>query len=98
MLGQTLAHPVWMRPGFFVSGPRSKEFPVLDDILDLFNRRKRQHEADHRPSEPRSRLPFDVPFLEDDDDDAEWNRRHEDERHSPRRTSSSRQTRDDDWF
>jgi hypothetical protein len=88
-----------MRPGFFVSGPRSKEFSVFDDILDLFNRRKRQHEADHPSSEPRSRLPFDVPFRADDDDDDGWDRRrHDDERHSPRRPSSGKQTRDDDWF
>ncbi len=96
LLGQTLAHPIWMRPGFFVPGPHSKEFPVFDDILDLFSRRKREHDHERARPEPASRLPF---LDGDEDEQDEWDRsRQDDERRASRRPSSSRAEREDDWF
>lgn len=92
MLGQTLAHPVWMRPGFFVSGPQSKEFPVFDDILELFGR-KREHDARRTPEAPELRLPF----LDDEEQEERERSRREGER-QPGRHSPNRPTHDDDWF
>ncbi|MFN8664557.1 MAG: hypothetical protein U0075_21940 [Thermomicrobiales bacterium] len=71
---------------------------MLDDILDLFNRRKRQHDADRASSARNSGLPFDLPFLDDDDDEDGRDRRHDNERRSASRSSSSRRTDDNDWF
>ena len=72
---------------------------MLDDILDLFNRRKRQHQSEPAPSRRSSGLPFDLPFLEDGDDDDERDRfRQEDDRRSPRRRSADRSSQDSDWF
>lgn len=72
---------------------------MLDDILDLFNRRKRQHQAEPAPNGRKSSLPFDLPFLDDGDDDDERDRfHHEDDRRSQRRRSPSRSSQDSDWF
>ncbi len=72
---------------------------MLDDILDLFNRRKRQPAAKRSPAEPEPGLPFGLPFLDADDEQDERDRhRHEDERKPGRRSSSHRSSDGSDLF
>lgn len=99
MLGQTLAHPIRMRPGFFgVLAAQQGVLPVLDDILEFFTRHKRQRRPNHGPVARNGDLPFDLSFLDADDEDDERDRPWpENERRAARRPSRGRAAHDGDW-
>lgn len=94
--GKTLAHPFGMRPGFFrAPRPRRKAFPMFDEILDFFDRRRRGPEA-RRPQPSRGTL---GDLFAGDDDDGDDGRRpsDEDRRGDSRRDRYDRRDPVTDW-